>query len=139
MKRAENCIDLKLEHVRMEEDALIFEFVKSKGAQGGEEHVGPWHVYANPLDQFKCPVLTFAKYIFSFPNCTKKNESVFEGRLQYKRDSKLFMGIINKYESKLKQLGVKPEDLGTHSCRKGMVTMVAGGCTVSPPITSICI
>ena len=29
-------------------------------------------------------------------------------------------------------------DLGTNSCRKGVVTMVAAGCTLSPPIVSIC-
>ena len=36
-------------------------------------------------------------------------------------------------------MGVEPGDLGTHSCRKGVGTMVAAGCTVSPPIVSICV
>ena len=36
-------------------------------------------------------------------------------------------------------MGVNICDLGTHSCRKGVVTMVAVGCTVSPPIVSICV
>ena len=39
----------------------------------------------------------------------------------------------------LKILGVEEGDLGTHSCRKGVVTMVAAGYTVSRPIISICI
>ena len=30
-------------------------------------------------------------------------------------------------------------DVGTHSCRKGVATVVAAGCTVSPPIVSICV
>jgi phage-related protein len=139
MKRAENCVDLKLEHVKMEGDSMVFEFAKSKGAQGGEEHVGPWHVYANPLEPSKCPVLAFARYLFTFPDCIKTNASVFAGKSQYERYSKLFQGIIKKYESELKELGVGPGDLGTHSCRKGVATMVAGGCTVSPPIISLCI
>ena len=34
-------------------------------------------------------------------------------------------------------MGVKICDLGTHSYCKGVATMVAAGCTVSPPIVSI--
>ena len=36
-------------------------------------------------------------------------------------------------------MGVKPGDLGTHSVQKGVATMVAAGCTVSPPIVSLCL
>ena len=34
-------------------------------------------------------------------------------------------------------MSVKICYLGTHYCRKGVATMVAAGCTVSPPIVSI--
>jgi len=47
MKRAENCVHAKNNHIRYEGDSLIFEFAKSKGQQHGDLH-GPWHVYANP-------------------------------------------------------------------------------------------
>ena len=36
-------------------------------------------------------------------------------------------------------VGFEPGDLGTHSARKGVGTMVAAGCTVSPPIVSLCL
>ena len=36
-------------------------------------------------------------------------------------------------------MGFEIGDLGTHSSRKGVATMIAAGCTVSPPIISICI
>ena len=36
-------------------------------------------------------------------------------------------------------MGVEPGGLGTHSCRKGVRTMIAAECTVSPPIVSICV
>lgn len=36
-------------------------------------------------------------------------------------------------------LGINIGDLGTHSLRKGVATLIAAGCTVSPPITAICI
>jgi len=35
--------------------------------------------------------------------------------------------------------GFEPADLGTHSTRKGVATFVSAGCTVGPPVASICI
>ena len=67
MKRAENCVNVKINHIHFEDDSLVFQFAKSKGHQGGEEHVGPWHLYANPLEPEICPVLALARYLFAFP------------------------------------------------------------------------
>ena len=67
MKRAENCVDAKISHIRFEHDCLVFEFAKSKGMPDGEDHVAPWHVYANPHEPQSCLVLALAKYLFSFP------------------------------------------------------------------------
>jgi len=36
-------------------------------------------------------------------------------------------------------LGVEKNTHSTHSCRKGAITVVSIGCTVSPPIASICL
>ena len=55
MKRAENCTNAKINHILFRDDCLVFEFAKSKGHQKGEEHVGPWHVYANPETPWICP------------------------------------------------------------------------------------
>ena len=41
MKRAEQCVDAKVTHIRFENDCLVFEFSKSKGRQDNEEHFGP--------------------------------------------------------------------------------------------------
>ena len=49
MTRAENCVDCKITHIRVKSDCLVFAFAKSKVHQNVEEHVDPWHVYANPL------------------------------------------------------------------------------------------
>ena len=43
------------------------------------------------------------------------------------------------FESDLAVHGVEPSDLGTHSTRKGVATSVSAGCTMSPPIVSVCI
>lgn len=139
MKRAEQCVDAKVTHIRFENDCLVFEFSKSKGRQDNEEHFGPWHVYANPLEPEMCPVLTLAKYLFTFPNVLCGRSPLFEGESQYNRYRNLFTRIISDNKNELAILGVKEGDLGTHSLRKGVATMVAAGCTVSPPITSLCI
>ena len=54
MKRSENCVNMEVAHIRFHEDAQVFEFTKSKGMQGGEDHLGPWHVYVNPSNPFIC-------------------------------------------------------------------------------------
>ena len=43
------------------------------------------------------------------------------------------------FESNIAVHGVEPSDLGTHSTRKGVATSVSAGCTMSPPIVSVCI
>lgn len=35
MKRAENCVDAKINHIRFENDCLVFEFAKSKSLPDG--------------------------------------------------------------------------------------------------------
>ena len=42
-------------------------------------------------------------------------------------------------DTHLKRLGFEAGDLGSHSCRKVLDTMVAAGCTASPPIVELCI
>ena len=139
MKRAENCVDCKITHITVRNDSLVFQFAKSKGHQNGEEHVGPWHVYANPLEPHLCVVLSMARYLFAYPELLLNNTALFQGTAQYNRYSKLFMSLLKANEDTLKSMGVEPGDLGTHSCRKGVGTMVSAGCTVSPPIVSICV
>lgn len=68
MKRAENCVHMKLNHIYFTDDSLVFEFAKSKGYQKGESHVGPWHVYANPQKPWLCPVLSLSRYIICYPD-----------------------------------------------------------------------
>ena len=50
-----------------------------------------------------------------------------------------FSKLLLNQEDAVTGIGVKICDLGTHSCRDGVATMVATGCTVSPPIVSICV
>ena len=58
---------------------------------------------------------------------------------QYDRYSNFFAKLLLKHEDAVTGMGVKICDLGTHSCCKGVETMVSAGCTVSTPIVSICV
>ena len=49
-----------------------------------------------------------------------------------------FFSLVDKFEDELKKLGSSRSELGYHSSRKGVASMIAGGCAVSPPIISLC-
>ena len=139
MKMTENCVDYKINHITIRNDSLVFEFAKYKGRQNGEEHVGPWYVCANPEESHLCLVLSLSRYLFTYPQLLNEDASLFQGKSQYNRYANLFLQVISEKKAELQMLGVKNCDIGTHSCCKGVATMVADGCTVSPPIVSICV
>jgi hypothetical protein len=108
MKRSETCVNLKNQNsIWFDNDALVIEFAKSKGHQGGKENVGPWHVYANPLKPWKYPVLSLGRYLLTFSDLIKSNGSLFGGRSQYERYSKLFLKLIDEHDDELCQLGIE--------------------------------
>ena len=139
MKQAENCVNVQINHIYFQDDTLVFQFAKSKGHQMGEDHVGPWHVYSNPEKPHLCPFLSLSQYLFCFPATIKPNGRLFDGLNQYGRYLKIFHGAVEANWTALAALGYKKGDLGTHSCRKGVATMVSSGCTVAPPMVSVCI
>ena len=77
-------------------------------------------------------------WIHKFVLCLGK-KPLFEGKDQYNRYTKIFSDVLKKNAVELRKLGLEVGDIGTHSARKGVATLVAAGCTVSPPITSICL
>ena len=48
IKRAENSVGAKINHICFQNDSLCFRFDKSKGDQEGDQ-IGPWLLHANPL------------------------------------------------------------------------------------------
>ena len=105
----------------------------------GEKHVGPWHLYSNPYKPWLCPILALSRYLFCYPEVLRGDVPLFEGRQQYSRYCSIFNRMVKSCASELKLLGFEPGDLGTHLSRKGVATMIAAGCTISPPIASLCI
>ena len=107
---------MKVAHIRLQEYALVFEFAKSKGMQGSEDHVGPWHVYTDMLNPFIFPLLALARYFLTFPETLRTNATVFQGMSQYNCYSSAFLKFVAEHKVELQKLGVQHGDLGTHSC-----------------------
>lgn len=139
MARSENCFSMNVNHIQWRGDCLIFFFGKSKTNQTGERSEDPWHVYANPHNPEICPVLAMAKYLLGNTSLLQGDCQLFPGSSQYNRFLKIFHKVIASDVEGFKSLGVNPGDLGCHSARKGAITMCSSGCTVSPPMASICL
>ena len=93
-----------------------------------------WHVYANTLEPVDCTMLALARYIIS-------HQSVITGKAIYLKDTPN-MNDSTKYSMKLYEiidmnfisLVISVGDFGKNPIRKGAVTFVPKGCTVSPPM-----
>ena len=57
----------------------------------------------------------------------------------YYRFIKIFHRVIRDNLDEFNALGVGEHTLGSHSCRKGGITLVSTGCTASPSMASICL
>ena len=139
MARSDNCVSMNINNVHFQDDALIFYFGKSKRNPYGDNSEKPWHVYSNPFTPHLCPVLALAKYTLSHPDLLQDGCLLFPGTSQYERFLKVFHKVIRENRTEFEEMGVKLGDLGAHSPRKGAITLVSSGCTVSPPMASICL
>ena len=86
-----------------------------------------------------CPVLAMARYIFCYPEVLKGDVPLFDGTSQYGRYAARMRDLYLDLELDLDDMGIEAANLGSHSARKGVGSMVAAGCTVSPPIVSLCL
>ncbi len=151
-------------HGHWDADCLVFFFVKSRGNQMGLNSNQELHDYASPHNPEIFPVLALACYIFMDPDiftdeieeqedgveveaqegngagspCSHK-ECLFPGGNQYEQFMDCLHHIVEKYPDELFALGIFPDDLGSHSARKGASSHDCSGTTVLPPMVSICL
>ena len=128
-----------MHHIHWKLDCLIYYLGTLKGNQTGDRANDPWHVYSNPKNPTTCPVLTLYKYLFSHPIILTTNSKLFTGNYQYEIFLKISHKIINDNPEVFQSLGFEKRTLGSHSVRKGSITIFASGCTVSPPMAYICL
>jgi hypothetical protein len=122
ISRAGNGVDICLEHMSWEGDALVIKFCQTKTNQSGDEKKRhPMHVYANPVYPSVCPILSLGMYFLMFPSVLKEGSiKLFPGSSQddhYRRlASKVMKGAI--MQKGLVEHGFDKKDFGSHSNRK---------------------
>ncbi|CAN0032252.1 unnamed protein product, partial [Phaeothamnion confervicola] len=107
--------------------------------QLGDRPRDPRHIYANPFQPEICPFLALGLYALAYKVGGSKNGKLFPGKDQYQRFSSFLSRKAGEASAEFAAYGVNPQDIGTHSCRKGSATYVASGCTAGPPMSAICI
>jgi hypothetical protein len=135
LARSNSIATIMLEHVSWQQDALVITIPKSKSDQSGANSI-PRHLYANTTEPCICPVLAFAVLVFSksyrLDPASNKSFPLFDGTDNEGRFSELLKLMINKLNPS--ELGCLPEELGTHSIRKGAAShctgMISGPSTV---------
>ena len=135
---SDNCVNMHEQHIQWRSDSLIYYFGTSKTNQTGDRANDPWYVYSNPNNPTICPVLSLSKYFFSHPDILTTNSKLFPGNHQYEIFLKIFHRIINNNLEEFQSLVVEKGTIVSHSSRKGVITIVASGCAVYPPMAYIC-
>jgi hypothetical protein len=142
ISRANHAVNVNLELIGMFENCIALQIGKTKGNQEGTKHLDhPWHIYSVPSNPAICPVLAFSRHLICNPLLFSGGCKLFEGSNQYERFSNMLRDIINSPEhiQKFASLGMPARHFGTHSLRKGTISLVACGVTSCPPIASICL
>jgi hypothetical protein len=138
-------------HISWEEDALLVTIPKTKNDPEGAV-VYPKHVYANPYDPVICPMLSLGIKLLSTPYVVHSDEedgdgeeansgscdiNVFPGKNSETRYCQwLTKCICELTEEEKVELGVNPDEFGSHSFRKGVCTLCSSAPS-GPSITSI--
>lgn len=135
MCRTDNTSSIVMPHLNWENDCLVVFFGKMKNDQEGETLRDGRHVYANPMNPSVCPILALSIYLMTIP-CGPR---LFPGSRQASRFSKQMQRYLKKNPSLFTDTGIlSPDEIGTHSCRKGSPTFCLSGCTGGPDIASVC-
>jgi len=130
--------------------------------QGGVRPKDPFHVYANPLRPAVCPILALGVWIvLTHAERSSPDKQLFPGGsfLFYAYDDNVLYTNVNiriakqearfaealasavrtgEGKSQLAAHSLKPDDIGTHSLRKGSSTHTTSGSTVGPNIIAVC-
>ena len=112
---------LRTHHFSWENDCLVIDMSRHKGDQSGDD-IEPKHIYSNPWEPSICPVLALALHMFpSFRSDNEDTDKIFLGTTY-----DVFSKWMSDALSSLQNLGFDVKDFGTHSFRKGIVTMCSG-------------
>lgn len=134
MCRANNIVDLCLDHITWENDSMVVHFSHMKTDQTAEKSRFPRHIYANPLAPSICPLLSIATFMSCTPH-DQTSSKLLVGNKQYNR----FGNILKKGVEEIGAVNsvLRDKDIGTHSFRKGSSTFVSSGSSCCPSSAAI--
>ena len=127
---------MRVQHIQWRLGCLIIYFVNLKGNKTGERANDPWHVYSEPKNPIIFPIIYLDKYLLSHPDILTTNSNLFPGNYQYEIFLNIFHKTVNGNIEEFQPLGVEKGTLVDRSFSNGAINIVAGGCTVSPPMYS---
>ena len=140
ISRTESTEMISINNLRWEDDHLKVFFPRHKSDQAGLTSRDPRHIYANPYDPVVCPIQALSSYLICYPGIlSSQSGKLFPGKLQKKRFGKNLIANLKKHYHEYQAMGASPEDLGTHSVRKGAATYCCTGVHPGPPIVSVCL
>jgi hypothetical protein len=133
MCRSNNMETMMVTHLQWADDHMLVYFRKQKNDQDGSRSHEPRNVYANPVKPEICSILALGVYFLCYP-LTKEQEALFPGHSQATRFNSSLARLLRSsdFEGTLAHYGLAPEDLGSHSLRKGSSTFVTSGTTDCP-------
>lgn len=136
MCHSRNTVNVRIEHIGWEGDAMTIQFAHTKTDQEGDEASRKRHIYANPHMPEICAVTSFARFRLTFPG--KDTGKLFEGKSQYDRFRKLLARIVKEHAADIRNMGIDPADIGVHSIRKGAATYCCNGTTAGVGFAAVC-
>jgi hypothetical protein len=136
MSRSDSVDCIMLQHIDWQGDSLLIEEQGHKSDQKGENKF--WkHIYANPLEPAICPILALAVLVFcSGFRPPDGRQQLFVGKDSKGRFAHQLHELVHGLsDSEKDRLGCAPEDIGTHSERKGSSTYCLGQVAGPTPVS----
>lgn len=121
MGRANNVASISYQAMDWSNDALTITYSRSKSDPGGVHSGNEKHLYANIFQPDICPILAIAIWVFS---SSKQGDFLFPGTFEEDRYRCSLKKLLNSCPDIAQFLGVNPNDIGSHSNRKGSVSFV---------------
>ncbi|ETK74116.1 hypothetical protein L915_19021 [Phytophthora nicotianae] len=136
MSRVDSVDTIMLQHIEWSEGCLIVEEQGHKGDQTGADKFGK-HVYANTYQPSQCCVLALAVHLFACPERgAGGKQQLFFGTDNKDRFGRIFRRVIKALsKEEFCLLSCIPEDIGTHSLRKGSSSYALGQVNEPTPVS----
>lgn len=144
MCRSDNAVGIRVGHMEWRNDSLVIYFAHMKNDQNGDKAHTARHIFANPVHPEICPILALGIHLLCTEGIFSNGEQsmLFQGKNQSQSDR--FRRIMQRQafcteegRRVMQRHGLIPDDIGTHSWRKGATTYATSGTTASPSIVAV--